>query len=51
MKKCYCLKWKNNTGSINPKDLKINNCKTMLLSKCVIYGAKKSRLIKEHEAK
>ena len=51
MKQCYCLKCKNNTGSINPKDLKTNDGKTMLLSKCVIYGTKKSRLIKEHEAK
>ena len=38
--------WKN-TESINPKILKINNVKTMLLSKFVICGTSKLRFMKE----
>ena len=29
----YCLKWKKNTESINPRVLKTSNGKTMILSK------------------
>ena len=47
----YCLKCKENTESINPKVSKTNNGKTILLSKCAICGHKKSRFIKEQEAK
>ena len=46
----YCLKCKKNTESIDPKVLKANNVKTMLLSKCAISGSKKSRFIKKQEA-
>ena len=42
--------WKN-TESINPKVLKTNNGKTMILSKCAICDAKISRFIKKQEAK
>ena len=45
----YCLKCRNNTGSINPIVSKINNSKTMILSKCAICGSKKSRFIKKQE--
>ena len=47
----YCLKCKKNTESINPKVLKTTNGKTMILSKCVICGSKKSKFIKEKQAK
>ena len=47
----YCLKCKKNTESINPKVSKITNGKTMILSKCAICGSKKSKFIKEQEAK
>ena len=30
----YCLKSRKKTESINPRVPKINNCKTMMLSKC-----------------
>ena len=43
----YCLKWKTNTESINPRVSKTSNNKTMLLSKCAVCGTKKSRFIKE----
>ena len=47
----YCLKCKRNTESINPKVLKTTNGKTIILSKCAICGSKKSKFIKEEEAK
>ena len=47
----YCLKCKKNTESINPKVLKTTNAKTMILSKCTICGSKKSKFIKEKQAK
>ena len=47
----YCLKCKKNTESINPKVLKTTNGKTMILSKCTICGSKKSKFIKEQQAK
>ena len=34
----------------NPKVLKTNNGKTMVLSRCAICGSKKSRFIKKQEA-
>ena len=50
----YCLKCKKkkkNTESINPKVSKTNNGKKMMLSKFVVCGTKKSKFIKEQQAK
>ena len=47
----YCLKCKKNTASINPKVLKTTNGKTMFLSKCAICSSKKSKFMKEQQAK
>ena len=48
----YSLKCiKKNTENINPVVSKTSNGKTMILSKCAICGAKKSRFIKKQEAK
>ena len=47
----YCLKCKKNTESINPKVSKTTNGKTIILSKCAICGSKKSKFIKEQQAK
>ena len=47
----YCLKCKRNTESINPKVLKSTNGKAIILSKCTICGSKKSKFIKQQEAK
>ena len=47
----YCLKFKKNTESINPKVSKTTNGKSMILSKYAICGSKKSKFIKEQEAK
>ena len=46
----YCLTWRKNAESLNPRVLKTNNGKTMILSKCTICGTKKSRFIKKQEA-
>ena len=47
----YCLKCRRNTESINPKVSKTTNGKTMILSTCAICGCKKSKFIKQQEAK
>ena len=47
----YCLKCKKGTESINPKVSKTTNGKTMILSKCAVCGNKKSKFIKEQQAK
>ena len=47
----YCLKCEENRESINPKVLKTNNGKAMLLSKCAMCGSRTSRFIKENKQK
>ena len=47
----YCLKCKKNTESIDPEVSSTSNARVMILSKCAIYGSKKSRFIKHHEGK
>ena len=49
--KSYCLKWRKDTKNINPRVSNTSNGKTMILSKCAICGSKKSRFIKNQEAK
>ena len=49
--KRYCLKCRKYTENINPKFSSTSNGKTMILSKCAICGSKKSRFIKDQEAK
>ena len=39
------------TGNIDPKVLSASNGKIMILSKCAICNSKKSRFIKNQEAK
>ena len=39
------------TENINPNISRTSNGRTMLLSKCTICGTKKSRFMKEQEAK
>ena len=47
----YCLKCKKNTKSINPKVSKTTNGKTIILSKRATCSSKKSKFIKEQQAK
>ena len=49
--KSYCLKCKTNTENIDSKVSKTSNGRTMLLSKCAICNSKRSRFIKNQEAK
>ena len=46
----YCLKCKKHTKNINPQVSSTNNGK-VILSKCVACSGKKSRFIKNQEAK
>ena len=46
----YCLKCKKHTGNINPKVSASSNGRVMI-SKCAICGSKKSRFIRNQEAK
>ena len=47
----YCLKCRTDTESINPKVSKTTNGKAMILSTCGLCGSKKSKFIKQQEAK
>ena len=47
----YCLKCKKDTENVDTKMLKTENERTILLSKCAVCGSKKSRFMKEQEAK
>ena len=49
--KSYHLKSRKDTGNINAKISNTSNGRTMILSKCAICGSKKSRFIKNQEAK
>ena len=49
--KSYCLKCRKDTENINPRASKTSNGRTMVLSKCAICNSKKSRFIKDREAK
>ena len=47
----YCLKCRKNTESKNPKILKSKRRRIILLSKRAVCGRKKSKIIKEQEAR
>ena len=49
--KSYCLKSGKDTENINPKVSNTSNGRKTILSKCAICGSKKSRYIKNQEAK
>ena len=49
--KSYCLKCRKNTENIDPKVSASSNGRVMILSKCAMCGSKKSRFIKDQEAK
>ena len=46
-----CLKCRKDTENINLRVSNTSNGTTMILSKCAICGSKKSRFIKNQEAK
>ena len=47
----YCFQCKKYTNTINTRAFGTSNGKAMILSKCAICGGKKSRYIKNPEAK
>ena len=47
----YCLTCKKHTKNINPPVCSTSNGKMVILSKCAIYGSKKSKFINKQEAK
>ena len=49
--KIYCLKCKTNTANIDPKMVKTKNNRLLMQSKCSVCGTKKSRFVKEQDAK
>ena len=51
LKKVKKVQSRKDTENINPKISKTSNGRTMVLSKCAICGSKKSRFIKNQEAK
>ena len=49
--KSYCLRCRKDTKNINSRVSETSNNRTMILSKCPKCGSKKSRFIKNQEAK
>ena len=49
--KTYCVKCRKGIENINPKMVRIKNTRLTMQSKCPVYGIKKSRFVKEQEAK
>ena len=49
--KSYCLKRRKDTENINPRVSKTINDRIMVFSKCAICNSKKSRFLKDQEAK
>ena len=47
----YCLKCKKNTKNLDSKIFKTKNNRLIMQSKCSDCGIKKSRFVKEQEAK
>ena len=46
----YCLVCKKNTENKDAKMVKSKNNRIMLMSKCVVCGNKKSKLVREQDA-
>ena len=49
--KSYCVKCRKNTENLNSKIFKTKNGRLIMQSKCADCGIKKSRFVKEQEAK
>ena len=47
----FCLKCETNTDNIDPKMVKTKNNRLLMQSKCSVCGTKKSRFVKEQDAK
>ena len=49
--KTYCVKCRKDTENIDPKIVRTKNNRLVMQSKCSVCGIKKSRFLKEQEAK
>ena len=49
--KTYCVKCKRDTENIDPKMVRTKNNRLVMQSKCSVCRIKKSRFLKEQEAK
>ena len=47
----YCVKCRKDTENIDPKMVRTKNNRLIMQSKCPVCRIKKSRLVKEQEAK
>ena len=47
----YCLKYRKNTESKNPKVVRTKSGIIMLLSRCTVWNSKKLNFFKEQEAR
>ena len=47
----YCIKYKKDTENIDPKIIRTKNIRLVMRSKCSVCGIKKSRFLKQQEAK
>ena len=45
--KTYCVKYRKDTENIDPKKVRTKNNRLIMQSKCLVYGIKKSRFVKE----
>ena len=49
--KIYCVKCRRDTEDIDPKMIRKKNNRLIMQSKCPVCGIRKSRFVKEQEAK
>ena len=49
--KTYCVKRRKDTENIDAKMIRTKNNRLIMQSKCCVCGIKKSRFVKEQEAK
>ena len=49
--KTYCVKCRKDTENIDPKMFRTKNNRLIMQSKCPVCGIKRSRFVKEQEAK
>ena len=49
--KTYCVKGRKDTENINPKMVRTKNNRLIMQSKCPVSKIKKSRFVKQQEAK
>ena len=49
--KAFCVKCRKDTENVDPKMVRTKNNRLVMQSKCFVCGIKRSRFVKEQEAK